>query len=54
MTAEPTLVMEVIEKMRVKRKRPEISQEQLLSKLARLSIPDFVRMLREAGYGGQG
>lgn len=54
MTAEPMLVMEMIEKMRVKRKRPEISQEQLLSKLARLSIPEFVRMLREAGYGSQG
>jgi len=54
MTEEPTLVMEVIEKMRVKRKRPEISQEQLLSKLSRLSIPEFVRMLREAGYGSQG
>jgi len=54
MTAEPILVMEVIEKMRMKRKRPEISQEQLLSKLARLSIPEFARMLREAGYGSQG
>ncbi|MCI0660764.1 MAG: hypothetical protein L0220_06795 [Acidobacteria bacterium] len=37
----------------MKRKRPGISQEQLLSKIARLSIPDFVRMLREAGYGNQ-
>ncbi|MGH9833019.1 MAG: PIN domain-containing protein [Blastocatellia bacterium] len=54
MAAEPILVMEVIEEMRVKRKRPEISQEQLLSKLARLDIPDFVRMLLEAGYGSQG
>jgi hypothetical protein len=54
MREEPALVMEVIEKMRMKRKRPEISQGQLLSKLARLSIPDFVRMLREAGYGNQG
>jgi predicted nucleic acid-binding protein len=52
--AEPALVLEVIEKMRVKRKRPEISQEQLISKLARLDIPEFVRMLRKAGYGGQG
>lgn len=39
-------LMEVIEKLRMKLKRPEISQEQLLSKLARLRIPDFVRMLR--------
>ena len=53
-TAEPALVMEVIEKMRVKRKRPEISQEQLLDKLARLNIPKFVKTLREAGYGSQG
>jgi predicted nucleic acid-binding protein len=53
MKMESALVMEVIEKMRLKRKRPEISREQLLSKLARLSIPDFVRMLREAGYGSQ-
>jgi hypothetical protein len=49
MTEEPILVMEVVEKKRVKRKRPEISQEQLLSKLARLSIPEFVKMLLEAG-----
>ncbi len=45
--AEPALVMEVIEQMRVKRKRPEISQEQFLNKLARLDIPKFVRTLRE-------
>jgi hypothetical protein len=29
----------VIKKVRMKRKRQEISQEQLLGKLARLSIP---------------
>lgn len=45
--AEPTLVMETIEQMRVKRKRPEISQEQLLNKLTRLNIPKFVKRLRE-------
>jgi hypothetical protein len=44
-------VLSVIEEMRVKRKRPEMSQAQLLEKLARLSIPGFVRMLRDAGYG---
>jgi hypothetical protein len=52
--AEPALVMEAIEKMRTKRKRPEISQEQLLNKLARLSISNFVRLLRDACYGSQG
>ncbi|MEP7342844.1 MAG: hypothetical protein ABI977_34265 [Acidobacteriota bacterium] len=51
--AESALVIEVIEQMRVKRKRPEISHEQLLDKLARLDIPKFVRVLREAGYGSQ-
>ncbi|MCI0659545.1 MAG: PIN domain-containing protein [Acidobacteria bacterium] len=45
MRAEPMLVLEAIEKMRMKRKRPEISKEQFFSKLARLSIPDFIRLL---------
>ena len=45
--------LSVIEEMRVKRKRPEISQTQLLEKLTRLSIPRFVGMLRNAGYGSQ-
>jgi len=48
---EAETVLSVIEEMRVKRKRPEMSQAQLLEKLARLSIPGFVRMLRDAGYG---
>lgn len=45
--AEPTLVMEVIEQMRNKRKQPELSQEQLFDKLIRLGIPKFVKRLRE-------
>ncbi|MGH9844462.1 MAG: PIN domain-containing protein [Blastocatellia bacterium] len=53
MTAAPTLVVDVIERMRLKRKRPEISQQQLLEKLSRLSIPQFVKMLRDADYGRQ-
>ena len=48
-----TTTGQVIEGMRVKRKRPEMSQAQLLEKLARLSIPGFVGMLRNAGYGSQ-
>ncbi len=51
--AEPTLVMEVIEQMRVKRTRPEISQEQLLDKLARLSVPKFVEKLQNTGHPNQ-
>jgi predicted nucleic acid-binding protein len=48
MKEEPALVMEVIEKMRLKRSRPEISHEQLLGKLSRLALPNFVEMLRQA------
>jgi predicted nucleic acid-binding protein len=51
MAEKSETVLSVIEEMRVKRKRPEISQTLLLEKLARLSIPGFVRMLRNAGYG---
>ncbi|HKX28144.1 MAG TPA: PIN domain-containing protein [Blastocatellia bacterium] len=51
---EAETVLSVVEEMRVKRKRPEISQPQLLEKLARLSIPRFVEMLRKAGSGDQG
>jgi hypothetical protein len=53
MTAAPTLVMDIIERMRLKRKRPEISQQQLLEKLSRLSIPRFVKMLRDGNYGSE-
>jgi predicted nucleic acid-binding protein len=48
---EAETVLLVIEEIRVKRKPPEISQTKLLEKLARLSIPGFVRMLQDAGYG---
>jgi predicted nucleic acid-binding protein len=53
MAEKSETVLSVIEEMRVKRKRPELSQTQLLEKLARLSIPRFVGMLRNAGYGSQ-
>lgn len=53
MAAAPMLVVDVIESMRLKRKQPEISRQQLLEKLTRVSIPQFVEMLREADYGSQ-
>jgi predicted nucleic acid-binding protein len=48
---ESKTVLSVIEEMRLKRQRPEISQLQLLESFSRLNIPGFVGMLRNAGYG---
>lgn len=52
MSEEPKMVLSVIEEMRAKRKRPEITPVQLLEKLSRLSLTGFVKALRDAGYGG--
>jgi hypothetical protein len=51
MNEEPATILSVIEGMRTKRKRPEITTDQLLEKLSRLGIARFVKALRDAGYG---
>jgi hypothetical protein len=51
MSVESTLVLDAIEKMRIKRKRLEMSREDILIRLVRLSLPNFVRMVRDSGYG---
>ncbi|MGH7180015.1 MAG: PIN domain-containing protein [Tepidisphaeraceae bacterium] len=51
MDEEPATVLTVIEGMKTKRTRPEITADQLLEKLLRLRITGFVKALRDAGYG---
>lgn len=51
MSEEPMTILTVIEGMRTKRTRPELTPDQLLEKLSRLGIAGFVKALREAGYG---
>ena len=50
MADDPDLVLSVIEGMRTKRKRPEISPSELLERLGRLSIAGFVKMLVSRRY----